>query len=157
MPPKPLYDVTQLDLTRIAYSQEDIRRVNPQRYEFEQLTAVVLVRQDEHLIVGYRDVRPDEFWTKGHMPGRPIFPGVLMLECAAQLCAFYCGKYVSPEGIFGFASIDGVRFRGLVTPGQRLVLVAKGRVVNPHRSQFDTQGFVDGKMVFEGTILGLRI
>ncbi|MGQ9589233.1 MAG: 3-hydroxyacyl-ACP dehydratase FabZ family protein [Planctomycetota bacterium] len=157
MPRRKLYDVSQLDFGRVGYPLEEIRRVNPQRYEFEQLTAVLFVREDEHLAVGYRDVREDEFWTKGHMPGRPIFPGVLMLESAAQLCAFYCGKFVAGEGVFGFGSVDEARFRGIVTPGQRLVLVAKGRVVTPTRSQFETQGFVDGRLVFEATILGLRI
>jgi len=157
MAQKLLFDLSQLDTSRVQYSIDEIRKVNPHRHEFEQLTAVLLVRLEEKLIVGLRDIRPDEFWARGHIPGRPIFPGVLMLEAAAQLCSFYSGKFISSEGFFGFAAIDDVRFRGIVQPGDRLIIVGRGKVITPSRSQFETQGLVNGKVVFEATMLGLRL
>jgi 3-hydroxyacyl-[acyl-carrier-protein] dehydratase len=80
-----------------------------------------------------------------------------MLEAAAQLCSFYIGRHVSNDGFFGFGGIDEVRFRGVVQPGDRLVLIARGITVGLNRSQFATQGVVDGKLVFEAKLLGLRI
>ena len=157
MPQKLLYDIGQLDLKQAAHTIEEIRAYNPQRHEFEQLTSVLLVKPEEHLVVGLREVRDDEFWTRGHIPGRPIFPGVLMLEAAAQLCSFYCGRYISNDGFFGFGGIDEVRFRGVVKPGDRLILIAKGKTVAGSRSLFETQGVVDGKVVFGASILGIRI
>lgn len=157
MPQKLLYDVSQLDLGRFVYGPDDIRQVNPHRFEFEQLSGIVHVEESERLIVGLREIRDDEFWCRGHIPGRPIFPGVLMLEASAQLCSFYCGRFISNQGFFGFAAIDGVRFRGVVTPGHRLILIARGKTVTPSRSQFDAQGVVDGRLVFEASILGLRL
>jgi 3-hydroxyacyl-[acyl-carrier-protein] dehydratase len=157
MPQKLLLDVNGLDVDHPEYTIDDIRKINPHRHEFEQLTAIVLARPEEKLIVGLRDVRADEFWTRGHIPGRPIFPGVLMLEAAAQLCSFYCGKFVENTGFYGFGGIDDVRFRGVVGPGDRMLLIARGKVVTPSRSQFQTQGVVNGRLVFGATILGLRV
>ena len=157
MPPKLLYDVSKLDLERVEYTIEDIREVNPHRHEFEQLTAVLLLRPEENVIVGLREVRDDEFWVKGHIPGRPLLPGVLMLEAAAQLCSFYWGKVVGTKEFLGFAGIDGVRFRGLVTPGKRMLIVAVPQAISVSRCQFQTQGVVDGKVVFDATILGVKI
>lgn len=158
MPQKLLFDISQLDPDKALFGIDEIRNVNPHRHEFEQLSGVLLLEPEEKLIVGLRDLRPDEFWTRGHIPGRPLFPGVLMLESAAQLCSFYFGKVVGTDGgFFGFGGIDDVRFRGLVQPGDRLFLVARGKTITPNRSQFETQGIVDGKVVFQATILGIRI
>lgn len=157
MAQKLLYDVTSLDLEHFEHSIEDIRKVNPHRYDFEQLTAILRFRPAEKFIAGVRKVGRDEFWVKGHIPGRPIFPGVLMLEAAAQLCSFYCGTVVGGEGFLGFGAIDRVRFRGAVYPGETMVLLGQEKVLTPSRCLFDTQGIVDGKLVFEASILGIRI
>jgi len=157
MPQKLLYDVSQLNPECVAYSIEEIRKVNPHRHEFEQLTAILLFRPEEKLIVGLREIGHDEFWARGHIPGHPIFPGVLMLEAAAQLGSFYSGKIWQGDGFLGFGGVDEVRFRGIVTPGERLFLIGFAKVVTANRCQFSTQGVVNGKLVFEATILGLRL
>ena len=157
MPQRLLIDPSDLDLQHVAYSIDDIRKVNPHRYEFEQLTSILLINEEEKLIVGLRDIRPDEFWARGHIPGRPIFPGVLMLEAAAQLCSFYCGTCFPGGGFLGFGGINDVKFRGVVVPGDKLILVARGKTVSNRRSLFETQGIVNGKIAFQAAILGLRL
>lgn len=157
MAQKLLLDLSTVDLETIEHSIDEIRKVNPHRFEFEQLTAIIRFRPAEKLIIGLRAIREDEFWVRGHIPGRPIFPGVLMLEAAAQLCSFYCGNVVSGEGFLGFGAIDDVRFRGTVSPGEKMILLGVERVLTPSRCLFDTQGVVNGKVVFEASILGLRI
>jgi len=157
MAPKFLYDVASVDLEHIEHSIEEIREINPHRHEFEQLSAILLFRPKEKIIVGLRDIRDDEFWVRGHIPGHPVFPGVLMLEAAAQLCSFYCGKVVPAAGFLGFGGVDGVRFRGTVHPPEKMILVGSEKVLTPSRCLFATQAFVRGKLIFEATILGLRI
>ena len=158
MPPEVHFDLSRLDLNRVVADQEAIARVNPQRFEMAQLTAIVHVDVAESLIIGYKDVGEDEFWVRGHMPSYPLLPGVLMCEAAAQLCAYYMGTNGLKLGDFiGFGGMENVRFRGAVKPGDRLVLVAKGKDLRSRRSIFDVQGFVGETMVFHGNIIGMPI
>src|SRR5450432_789763 len=89
MPPELHLDPSTLDLSRVVVSREELRRSNPQRYEMEHLDGIVYLDRENHVVVGYKDVRPDEFWVRGHMPGYPLLPGVLMCEAAAQMCSYY--------------------------------------------------------------------
>lgn len=157
MAQKLLFDVGDLRFDAPEHTIEDIRKVNPHRFEFEQLTSILRFRPEEKTIIGLRAIRSDEFWVRGHIPGRPLFPGVLMLESAAQLCAFYAGRVVEFRGFMGFAAIDNVRFRGTVVPGDNLVLLGQQKVLTQSRCAFATQGLVNGQVVFEAEILGVRI
>jgi 3-hydroxyacyl-[acyl-carrier-protein] dehydratase len=157
VPQKLLRDISALNLDHVEYPIEEIRKINPHRHEFEQLTAVLLFRPEEKLAVGLREVREDEFWVRGHIPGRPILPGVLMLESAAQLCSFYSAKVTGIRDLLGFAGVDDARFREQIRPGQRLLIVAVSNVLTASRCHFQTQGLVDGKIAFDATILGVRL
>jgi 3-hydroxyacyl-[acyl-carrier-protein] dehydratase len=142
----------------VVCDKEEIRRILPQRFEFEQLDAVVHIDSTAHIAVGYKDVRPDEFWVRGHFPNYPLLPGVLMCEVAAQLCSFYVVKHDLLQGDFvGFGGMENVRFRGAVQPGDRFVIVVKGMKVDRRKMLFATQGFVGSKMVFHGDVMGLPL
>jgi 3-hydroxyacyl-[acyl-carrier-protein] dehydratase len=154
--PDPHLDLSTLDLGRLIADTEAIRRVLPHRYEVEMLSAIVHVDTTKHLIVGYKDIGTDEFWVRGHFPGRPILPGVLMCEAAAQLAAYYTvSTGVATAGIMGLGGIDDTRFRRTVLPGQRLVLVGKGNRVRPRVTNFSVQGYVDNEMVFHTVVIGM--
>ncbi len=159
MPPELYLDPTQLDLNQLVADQEAIRAVLPQRYEMEQLTAIVFVDPEQQLIAGYKDVRADEFWVRGHMPGAPLLPGVLLCEAAAQLCSFYISRYATfvVDGFVGFGGLDNVRFRAPVRPGDRLVLIAKASKLRPRQCIFDVQGFVGRTMVFQAQVWGIAM
>ena len=158
MPPVALVDPATIDTSRVLADGEAIRQGNPQRFEMEQLTAIVFLDRDDHLIIGYKDVRADEFWVRGHMPEYPLMPGVLMCEAAAQLSSYYCHLIKLAEGSFiGFGGMENVRFRGQVRPGDRLVLVSKATRVNRRQTIFETQGFVGTNMVFQARIIGVPL
>ncbi len=156
MPPSALFEMSQVNFDQVVADREEIHRYNPQRFEMEQLTAIVHLDPDKHLIIGYKDVAADEFWVRGHMPGYPLMPGVLMCEAAAQLCSIYCSKAGLLQGDFiGFGGMENVRFRGVVRPGDRLVLVAKGVKLHRRKTIFNVQAFVGSVMVFHGDIIGV--
>jgi 3-hydroxyacyl-[acyl-carrier-protein] dehydratase len=158
MPPEHHFDVSQLDLGRVLADKEAIRQVNPQRYDFEQLDAIVFVDPGQHLIVGYKDVHADEFWVRGHIPNYPLLPGVLMCEAAAQLCAYYIrSQNLMGAEFMGFGGMENVRFRNPVFPGERLVLVAKALKVHRRQTVCNVQGFVNGALVFHGDIIGVPL
>jgi 3-hydroxyacyl-[acyl-carrier-protein] dehydratase len=110
------------------------------------------------IIVGYKDVRFDEFWVRGHMPGYPLMPGVLMCEAAAQLVSYFIiSQHVIAGDFLGFGGLENVRFRSPVHPGARLVLIGKALRVNRRQTTFNVQGFIGDTMVFEGDIIGVPL
>jgi 3-hydroxyacyl-[acyl-carrier-protein] dehydratase len=156
MPPEFHLDPAHLDLGRVLADQEAIRRVNPQRYEMEHLTAIVYLDPSNHLVAGYKDVRADEFWVRGHMPDYPLLPGVLMCEAAAQLCSYYIATHGLMQGDFiGFGGLENVRFRTPVRIGDRLLMIGKGMKMNRRQTIFNVQGFVGGTMAFHADVIGL--
>jgi 3-hydroxyacyl-[acyl-carrier-protein] dehydratase len=158
MPPELHFDPADLDLSRVLADHAAIQQVNPQREPMAQLTAIVYVDRVRRLIAGYKDVREDEFWVRGHMPGYPLLPGVLMCEAAAQLCAYYTKTAGDIEGDFiGFGGMDNVRFRSRVHPGDRLVLIGKALKIHRKQTVFNVQGFVGATMVFHADILGMPL
>jgi len=158
MRPPAIIDPTTIDMDQVCYDLESIRRGNPQRFEMEQLTAIVQVDNDAHTIVGYKDVRPDEFWVGGHIPGDPRMPGSLICEAAAQLCSFYCHlARLIPSGFLGFGGMEDVWFGGPVRPGDRLVVAGRATKMRHRQTVFSVQGFVCGTMVFHGEIIGVPL
>ena len=87
-----------------------------------------------------------------------MFPGVLMIEAAAQLFSYHVMTKVDKEGFLGFGGVDDVKFRGQVVPGDRIIMVGKLQDVRSKRRFVgDTQGFVNGKMVYHGAVTGIFI
>jgi 3-hydroxyacyl-[acyl-carrier-protein] dehydratase len=158
MPPPLLFDLSQMDLSaEPIFDNEAIGRVNPQRFEMQQLDGVLWYDKEKRLILAYKDVTENEFWVRGHIPGRPLMPGVIMVEAAAQLSSFFVKLIYELEGFIGFAGIEATKFRSVVEPGQRLLLL--GHIVKFKRRKYtcSVQGVVDGTMVFETLISGLTI
>ncbi|NDH07409.1 beta-hydroxyacyl-ACP dehydratase, partial [bacterium] len=62
MPPEAIIDYTEMDFNRIVAGPEEIRKLNPQRFEMEHLDGIVHLDTENHIVVGYKDVRHDEFW-----------------------------------------------------------------------------------------------
>ncbi|HEY1684906.1 MAG TPA: hypothetical protein VGG19_09090 [Tepidisphaeraceae bacterium] len=157
MPPLFLLDIATLDLNRVLYDQEAIRQVNPQRGAMEHLNSIVHVDPATGEIVGYKDVKEDEFWVAGHIPGRPLLPGVIMIECGAQLSSFYTRKVLKWEGFIGFGGVEECKFRMQVPPGKRMYVVGRLLWVRHRRMASKIQGIVDGALAFEATIIGAQM
>jgi 3-hydroxyacyl-[acyl-carrier-protein] dehydratase len=155
-----ILDFAEYDLDHVIGDIEDIRKCNPQRFEMEQLTAIVFDDVERGICVGYKDISPNEFWVRGHMPGMPLMPGVIMCEAAAQLCGYHVQRHkLMGEGVMlGFGGLEDVRFRDTVVPGDRLVIAALKEQLRPGamvRSRF--QCFVRQNLVCEGRIKGIPI
>ncbi len=161
MPTQPLVDLARVDPSAVAATIEEIRKANPQRFEMEMLSRICFVDDAAGEVAGVLDVPENPFWARGHIPGRPLMPGVVMLEAAAQLCSYFVRRVYDPaeygSRFFGFGGIDAVKFRGTVLPGQSLLVLGKRVEIRSRRAVFDTQGYVDGHPVFEARITGMWV
>jgi 3-hydroxyacyl-[acyl-carrier-protein] dehydratase len=150
---------TAFDFDHPMIGIEQLREMNTQRYEFEMLTGIVHIDPKSHVIVGFKDMRETDFWVRGHMPGFPLFPGVLMCEAAAQMCGYYyVTQKVGEAGVLmGLAGIDEARFIRQVRPGERLVMVGTGVKVHRRLTRFRIVGQVGDEKAFEAVITGVPL
>jgi 3-hydroxyacyl-[acyl-carrier-protein] dehydratase len=162
MPPPLLFDLSQINLeAEPVFDKEAICNANPQRFEMQQLDGILWYDKEKFQILGFKDVTDKEFWIRGHIPGRPLMPGVIMIEAAAQLSSFFLKEIFKEEGFIGFAGIGYAKFRSVIEPGNRLYLLAhitkyKKRKQTTHITT-NVQGVVDNNLVFETSVSGMRV
>ncbi|MDR1694306.1 MAG: 3-hydroxyacyl-ACP dehydratase FabZ [Lactobacillaceae bacterium] len=142
-----------------VYHIEDIMKFLPHRYPFLLVDRLVV---EEMGVKGYgiKNVTMNEEFFQGHFPGNPIMPGVLQVEAMAQTAgAIIVSAKEDAQGKAGvlFMSIDGVKFRKPVKPGDRLEMHVekikdKGRIF-----VFRGECFVDGKVVSEAEFTAMII
>ena len=154
-----LVDLSTIDFDHPIAGIEEIRKYNPQRFEMEQLTAIVYDNLELGLAVAYKDVTEEDFWTRGHMPNMPLMPGVIMLEACAQACSYYGQKHdLLGAEMLGFGGLDDVRFRDPVIPGDRFVIICK--LIKARRNRMivcQFQGVINGNLACEGKLRGIPI
>ncbi len=157
MPPPLLFDLSAVDLDQVVLSKEQIYERLPHRYEFMLLDGVCHYDAEAFQIVAFSEVTPDAWWCRGHVPGRPLLPGVLMLEMAAQASAVAARLHGGYDDFIGFGGVEDCKFRGTIVPPTRLYLMAQGVDYRTRRIKSVSQGVVDGTLVFEATTIGLTM
>jgi 3-hydroxyacyl-[acyl-carrier-protein] dehydratase len=157
--PEPLCDPRAWQDAPLVQTLEQVQTRIPQRFEMALLHGVVHHDPARKLAVGVHQSRPTDFWVRGHIPGRPLMPGVVMVEMSAQLCAWLASFDLPPGNgqLFGFVGIDAVRFRGQVAPGEKVVVVSRMDKLRRGLGSFTTQSFARGELVYEGQILGMVV
>src|SRR5512139_861607 len=135
----------------------EIMKILPHAYPFLLVDRIVEIEPDKR-IVGIKNVTYNEPFFPGHFPGRPIMPGVLIVEAMAQTAGVLAFKSM-PEEDQGrtvyFLGIDNVRFRKPVVPGDQLRMELE---ITRHRHAiwgFKGKAFVDGSVVAEGDLLAM--
>ncbi len=106
------------------YDIHDIMKRIPHRYPFIMVDRILSYTPSKH-IVGLKNVSINEPFFQGHFPGRPILPGVLIIEALAQTGAVLAYDELvgtQPDRILYLSSMDKVRFRKPVIPGDQLLL-----------------------------------
>ncbi|MDG2408130.1 MAG: beta-hydroxyacyl-ACP dehydratase [Pirellulales bacterium] len=81
-----------------------------------------IVEQEENRIVCQKELSGDEFWFRGHYPGFPLMPGVLLCEAAMQAGAVLLSAYADGEGVPVATRLRDVRFKRMVRPGETITL-----------------------------------
>lgn len=154
---KPLFDITNLDRSARRFSRADIEKQNPHRGEMALLDWVVWSTDDYKQGVGLKQIRDTEFWVPGHFPGKPLFPGVLMIEAGAQLACFLYNIRRPDPKLVAFLRIEDASFRNAVQPGDELFLLCSEVKFGSRRFVSDVQGMVGDKIAFDARISGMQI
>ncbi len=159
MSPEPLADLASLDLSRTIVTHEEFYSILKHRGTFAVIDGVLHHDAPTSTVVGYKDITDDQWWCSDHIPGRPIFPGVLMVEASAQLGTweFYQHHPETRDVFLGFTGINRTRFRAVVEPPCRLIFVGHLSRVRSNLFTYVSQGYVDGNLVFEGEVKGMVI
>ena len=132
---QPIIDLKSIDLTKDVISDEELRRCLPHSDEFQLLDGICHLDKENNIAVGYKDWGEDPWWAKGHIPGRPLMPGVLMIEGGAQIATFLVKQQVSwaTDQMIGLAGIDDVRVRGQIVPPARVYFVSSVQKISGRR------------------------
>jgi 3-hydroxyacyl-[acyl-carrier-protein] dehydratase len=136
------------------YTVEEIYELLPHRYPFALVDRIIEYVPGKKA-VGIKNVTLNEPYFPGHIPGRPIMPGVMMVEAMAQVGGFILTQLPGMKGkFFAFAGIDGVRFRRPVVPGDRLVMSLELLSFKRNRiAKMQGSGLVEEQLVVEGEML----
>ncbi|MCK5943203.1 MAG: hypothetical protein KAI24_14580 [Planctomycetes bacterium] len=157
---QPIVDLETLDLSTHVVPDEELRRCLPQRDTFQLLDGIVHLDRENNVAVGYKDWDEKPWWADAHVPGRPLFPGVLMIEGGAQIATFLVKqqKEWATDQMIGLAGIDGVRVRGQVTPPARVYFVSSIEKISGRRlARMNAQVFCNGSMVMEMQVMGAML
>lgn len=136
--------------------REGIKEYLPHREPLLLVDRIIEMEKGQR-VVAERDIQPDEPWFEGHFPGQPVLPGVLIVESMAQaagVLAFW-SEDSKGEGAAYFTSIDKVRFRRPVVPGETLRLELDLIRRRGKLWRFQGHAYVDGQLVAEGEVQAL--
>lgn len=155
MPAAPLLDLAQIDLGRTVANHDEIYRLLKQRGRFALLDGIAHRDLEGGIAVGWKDIRADDWWAPDHIPGRPLFPGALMIEASAQLASWdYITRTQDFTSFLGFAGLNDTRFRGIVEPGVRMHFLSQTLRIRSRMFVYRVQGLVAGDLVFETEVVG---
>lgn len=136
------------------YSVEEIYTLLPHRYPFALVDRIIDYVPGKQA-TGIKNVSFNEPHFQGHFPGRPIMPGVLIVEAMAQVGGIVLTQIPGVSGLCVFAGIDKVRFRRPVVPGDQLIMTVEllalkrlrfGKMLG--RAEVDGQLACEGEMMF---------
>jgi 3-hydroxyacyl-[acyl-carrier-protein] dehydratase len=132
---------------------ERLLQLLPHRYPFLLIDRVVEIDGDESAI-GIKNVTFNEPHFTGHFPGKPVMPGVLIIEAMAQTAGAICLNKMggSQTALVFFMTIDNAKFRKPVVPGDRLEIHVRKQKQRGGIFRFACQGIVDGAKVAEAEV-----
>ncbi|NJL36062.1 MAG: 3-hydroxyacyl-ACP dehydratase FabZ [Leptolyngbyaceae cyanobacterium RM2_2_4] len=140
--------------SKTVFTLEEIQQLLPHRYPFSLVDRIIDYVPGKRA-VGIKNVTFNEPHFQGHFPGRPIMPGVLIVEAMAQVGGVVLTQLPDvPDGLLMFAGIDKVRFRRPVVPGDQLVMTVELLAVKRRRfGKMQGRAEVNGQLVAEGELM----
>lgn len=140
-------------VTQTTYTLEELQQLLPHRYPFALVDRIIDYVPGERA-VGLKNVTFNEPHFQGHFPGKPLMPGVLIIEAMAQVGGIVLTQLPGVDGLCVFAGMDRVKFRRPVVPGDQLIITTELVAVKRLRfGKMKSRAEVDGQLVCEGTLM----
>src|ERR1700726_41770 len=135
-----------------------IQSILPHRYPF-LLVDKILEMEPKKRIIGIKNVSVNEPYFQGHFPGKPIMPGVLILESMAQTGGLLLLQEIPDREnkLLYFVAIDNARFRRPVVPGDQLRLVMNVVAWRGNFCKLEGRASVDGVLAAEATLMCMMV
>ncbi|MFA5145541.1 MAG: bifunctional UDP-3-O-[3-hydroxymyristoyl] N-acetylglucosamine deacetylase/3-hydroxyacyl-ACP dehydratase [Candidatus Omnitrophota bacterium] len=131
----------------------EIMKILPHRDPFLFVDRITHLEKGKHAI-GIKNVTINDYFFKGHFPGRPVMPGVLIIEAMAQVGGVMMLSLEENRGKLAFfMTINNIKFRKVVTPGDQLVLDVVAGKMKSRTGQVHGKALVDGKVVTEADLM----
>ncbi len=131
-----------------------IEKILPHRHPFRMVDGILEMERFKR-VVGIKNVSIDEYYFQGHFPGKPIMPGVLIIEAMAQTGGLLLLQEVPDRQnkLLYFVAVDEARFRRPVLPGEQLRL--EMTVLNWRGTfcKLEGKATVDGELAAEATLM----
>lgn len=139
-----------------VYTVEDILQVLPHRYPFLLVDRILDIEEGKR-IVGLKNVTINEPFFQGHFPGHPIMPGVLIIEAMAQVGGMLLMRTIDDPSskVVYFMSLDNVKFRRPVKPGDQLRLELDVLQMRGTMCKMKGTAYVDGQVVTEAEMAAM--
>lgn len=151
-----LFDISSIDRSVTLQARPEIEKWIPHRDQMSLLDRIVWASSDMRQAVAMRHIRSDEWWVKGHFPGKPVLPGVIMVETAAQLaCWLWTFRQGTPCGV-AFLRIEDTAFRNMVVPGDDFFVLCQEVKFTNRRFISDVQGVVADRLIFSARLTGMK-
>lgn len=152
-----LIDLGELDLTACLADRTAIEKYNPHRHELALLDRIVWISGDRTSAVAALEAREDAFWVRGHFPGHPLMPGVLMVEAGAQVACYLWNIRQPVPRVAAFLRIENCAFRRSVVPGETLYILCEEVKCGRRRFVSKVQGVVNDEIAFEAEVSGMAM
>ncbi|MFH7245740.1 MAG: 3-hydroxyacyl-ACP dehydratase FabZ [Spirulina sp.] len=138
---------------KTTYTTEEIQALLPHRYPFALVDRIIDYVPGKRA-TGIKNVTFNEPHFQGHFPGRPLMPGVMIVEAMAQVGGIVLTQIDGVDGLCVFAGIDKVRFRRPVVPGDQLIMTVELLAIKRMRfGKMAGRAEVDGQLTCEGELM----
>lgn len=135
-----------------VFSAKQIEKILPHRYPFLLVDRVLHLNLEENEIIGLKNVTVNEPFFQGHFPGAPIMPGVLILEALAQTGGILVHQKGYDKKIAVLLNVANAKFRKPVTPGDALLLHAKGLHISGNGGKMKAKAMIGEVLAVEAEL-----